>query len=217
MEYRAICGSRSYGIETEASDYDIVLSSATDAALPCERAHNIKLTEERFLRRLLLLENNAYYMQICFPKEILDDSDTAKYIMENRESIVRANLDRIYSAYIGKADGLSWHLEDLWERYPKRAVYSCLFYDTVHRFATQDISFAEAFRPEEDLRQWLLAVRRREIPKEEILNRNTELRKKAESVAGFYSGVEDGAALQRAVCYLNGLLGTNITYGEGSG
>ena len=118
MEYRAICGSRSYGIETEASDYDIVLSSAVDAALPCERAHNIKLTEEQFLRRLLLLENNAYYMQICFPKEILDDSDTAKYIMENRESIVRANLDRIYSAYIGKADGLSWHLEDLWERYP---------------------------------------------------------------------------------------------------
>ena len=152
MEYRAICGSRSYGIETEASDYDIVLSSAVDAVLPCERAHNIKLTEEQFLRRLLLLENNAYYMQICFPKEILDDSETAKYIIENRESIVRANLDRIYSAYIGKADGLSWHLEDLWERYPKRPAYSCLFYDTLHRFATRDISFAEAFRPEDDFR-----------------------------------------------------------------
>ena len=217
MEYRAICGSRSYGIETEASDYDIVLSSATDAALPCDRAHNIPLTEERFLRRLLLLENNAYYMQICFPKEILDDSETAKYILENRESIVRANLDRIYSAYVGKAGGLARHLEDLWERYPKRPAYSCLFYDTLHRFATRDISFAEAFRPDENFRQWLLAVRRKEIPKDEILSRNAELRKKAESVAGFYSGVEDVAVLQRACGDLNGLLGTNITYGEGSG
>lgn len=211
MEYRAICGSRSYGIETEASDYDIVLSSAVDAALPCDRAHNINLTEERFLRRLLLLENNAYYMQICFPKEILNDSETAKYIMENRESIVRANLDRIYSAYIRKADGLSRNLDDLWERYPKRPAYSCLFYDTLHRFATRDISFAEAFRPEEDFRQWLLAVRRREIQKEEILNRNAELREKAESVAGFYSGVEDRAVLQRACGDLNGLLGAAVS------
>lgn len=210
MEYRAICGSRSYGVETEASDYDIVLSSAVDAALPCERAHNIKLTEEQFLRRLLLLENNAYYMQICFPKEILDDSNTAKYIMENRESIVRANLDRIYSAYIGKADGLSWHLEDLWERYPKRAVYSCLFYDTLHRYATQDISFAEAFKPNEDFRQWLLAVRRNEIPKEEILLRNRELRNNAIKVAGNFMGKEDVSILNHTIQDMNEMLGTNI-------
>lgn len=217
MEYRAICGSRSYGLETENSDYDVILSSEAEAELPYKHAHNIKMTEDKFLEKLLLLDNDAYYLQYYFPNEILDNSETTKYILENRESIIRANLDRIYSAYMKKANGLSTDLELWWKQFPKRAAYSCLFYDTLHRYATRDISFAEAFRPEENFRQWLLAVRRREIQKEEILERNAELRKKAESVAGFYSGVEDVAVLQRACGDLNGLLGTNITYGEGSG
>ena len=211
MEYRAICGSRSYGLETENSDYDVILSSEAEAELPYKHAHNIKMTEDKFLEKLLLLDNDAYYLQYYFPNEILDNSETTKYILENRESIIRANLDRIYSAYMKKSNGLSTDLELWWKQFPKRAAYSCLFYDTLHRYATRDIPFAEAFRPEEDFRQWLLAVRRREIQKEEILERNAELRKKAESVVGFYSGVEDGTVLQRACGDLNELLGAAVS------
>ena len=210
MEYRAICGSRSYGIEIEVSDYDIVLSSAVDAELPCDRAHNIKLTEEQFLKRLLLLDSNAYYLQICFPHKFLIDSETSRYILGNRENIVRANLDRIYSAYMRKADGLSTDLEFLWKRFPKRAAYSCLFYDTMHRYATQDISFAEAFKPNEGFRQWLLAVRRNEIPKEEILLRNRELHNNAIKVARNFIGKEDVSILNHTIQDMNEMLGTNV-------
>ena len=102
--------------------------------------------------------------------------------------MTNAELDRIYSAYMRKADGLSTDLEFLWKRFPKRAAYSCLFYDTMYRYATQDISFAEAFKPNEGFKQWLLAVRRNEIPKEEILLRNRELHNNAIKVARNFIG-----------------------------
>lgn len=210
MEYRAICGSRSYGLETETSDYDVVLSSIVDAELPNCRAHNIKLSEDQFLKRLLLLENDAAYVQILYPRELLIDTETVRYILKNRESIIRANLDRIYSAYMRKADGLSTDLEIWWKQYPKRAAYSCLFYNTLHRFATQDILFEEAFKPNEDFRQWLLAVRRNEIPKEEILLRNRELRNNAIKVAGNFVGKEDVSILNHTIQDMNEMLGTNV-------
>ena len=210
MEYRAICGSRSYGLETENSDYDVILSSEAEAELPYKHAHNIKMTEDKFLEKLLLLDNDAYYLQYYFPNEILDNSETTKYILENRESIIRANLDRIYSAYMQKANGLSTDLELWWQQFPKRPAYSCLFYDTLYRYATQDISFEEAFKPNEDFRQWLLAVRRNEIPKEEILLKNRELRNNAIKVAGNFVGKEDVRILNHTIQDMNEMLGTNV-------
>ena len=210
MEYRAICGSRSYDLSIDKSDYDVVLSSAVDVELPYDHSHNIKLSEDKFLKRLLLLENDAYFLQIWFPSEILNNTETARYILENRENILSANLDRIYSAYMKKANGLSTDLELWWQQFPKRPAYSCLFYDTLYRYATQDISFEEAFKPNEDFRQWLLAVRRNEIPKEEILLRNRELRNNAIKVAGNFMGKEDVSILNHTIQDMNEMLGTNV-------
>ena len=73
-----------------------------------------------------------------------------------------------------------------------------------------NISFAEAFKPNEDFRQWLLAVRRNEIPKEEILLRNRELRNNAIKVAGNFMGKEDVSILNHTIQDMNEMLGTNV-------
>ena len=61
-----------------------------------------------------------------------------------------------------------------------------------------------------DFRQWLLAVRRNEIPKEEILLRNRELRNNAIEVAGNFVGKEDVRVLNRVVKDMNETLGTHV-------
>ena len=208
--YKAIVGSRSYGLEIKNSDYDIITTEQTILNSSLPNSHYIKLSKEVFLKKLLLLENDAYSVQMYFPNEILDDSNISKYILEKREEILAANLDRIYTAYMRKADGLSTDLDKWYKKFPKRPAYSCLFYDTLYRYASKNISFQEAFKPEENFRQWLLDIRYGKIPLEDILRVNKELKTKAENVKNFYIGREDKVVLNKVVEDLNELLETNI-------
>ena len=72
------------------------------------------------------------------------------------------------------------------------------------------MSFAEAFKPNEGFRQWLLAVRRNEIPKEEILLRNREIHNNAIKVARNFIGKEDVSILNHVIQDMNEMLGTNV-------
>lgn len=210
--YKCICGSRSYNLNLPTSDYDIVVCGDFDDNIEISHSHEIKKSLDGFIQELLLINIDAYYVQMYFPSEVLVQTELSDYIIQNRENIIKANLDRVYTAYMKKANSLSRKLDTLGMKHPKRAVYSCLFYDTLYRYATQIISFEEAYKPEELFRQWLLSVRKGEIPKEEIIIKNEELRKKAESVSAFYIGVEDKKYLNQVVSDLNKMLNTNIDY-----
>lgn len=208
--YKAIVGSRSYGLEIKNSDYDIVTTERAILNSSFPSSHYIKLSKEDFLKMLLLLDNNSFGIQYFFPYMVLEESNISKYILEKREEILAANLDRIYTAYMRKADGLSTDLDSWYKKFPKRPVYSCLFYDTIYRYASKDISFQEAFKPEENFRQWLLAIRYGKIPVKDILMVNKELKTKAENVKNFYIGREDKVVLNKIIEDLNELLETNI-------
>ena len=208
--YRAIVGSRSYGLEIKNSDYDIVTTEQTILNSSLPNSHYIKLSKEVFLKMLLLLDNNCSGVQYFFPYVVLEESNISKYILEKREEILAANLNKIYTSYMGKANGLSTDLYKWYKKFPKRPAYSCLFYDTLYKYASKDISFQEAFKPEENFRQWLLAIRYGKIPLKDILMVNKELKTKAENVKNFYIGREDKVILNKTVEDLNELLETNI-------
>lgn len=209
--YRAICGSRSYGLEIEQSDYDIVLVGTQNIPAPFEKAHNILLTSEDFISRLLLVLD-AYFIQWFYPREVLADTEITQYILSRADEILLANCDRVYQTYMKKANSLSVDLELWWQIFPKRVVYSCLFYDTVSRFANQDMPFGEAFRPEEEFRQWLLEVRRNEVSFAEIQKRHTALQQQAEAAQGFYIGKENKVVLRKTMDDLSQLLGIDASF-----
>ena len=208
--YKAIVGSRSYGLEIKNSDYDIITTEQTILNSSLPNSHYIKLSKEDFLKTLLLLDNNSFGIQYFFPYMILEESNISKYILEKREEILAANLNQVYISYMKKANGLSTDLDKWYKKFPKRPAYSCLFYDTLYRYASKNISFQEAFKPEENFRQWLLDIRYGKIPLENILRINKELKTKAENVKNFYVGREDKVVLNKTVEDLNELLETNI-------
>lgn len=210
MIYKTICGSRSYGLELPTSDYDIVVCGENNIKSDIPHSHEIIIKPENFHKKLLLLTDDAYDMQLYFPSEILISSELSDYIDVHKEEIISANLNRVYSSHMRKANGLSVDLDKWGIRYPKRSAYSCLFYDTIYRYATQDIVFENAFKPDEDFKQWLLLVKKREIPIEEILKRNEELRKRAESVSDFYANVENKIIINKTISDINEILQINI-------
>ena len=211
--YKCICGSRSYNLNLPASDYDmIIICDNADNEHDIVNSHAIWKEADQFIKDLLLINVEAGYLQYYFPSIILLETEVTNYLIQHREDIIRANLDRVYTAYITKAKSLSRKLDTWGMQYPKRIVYSCLFYDTLYRYATHNISFEEAFKPEEDFRQWLLSVRKGEIAKEEIIRKNEELRIKAESVSAFYIGVENKDYLNQVISDLNQMLNTNVEF-----
>ena len=205
--YQAICGSRSYQLNLPKSDYDIIICG-DKIENSIENSHQICHSTEWFVRALSFFED-AYRIQLFYPDRFLINSQLISYIKENREEIIAKNKINLYNSYFSKSLGLSYNLEKLYKNYPKRAMYSNLFYDSLYRYATQDISFQEAFIPEEAFRQWLLAVRQGKIPIEELLKRNEELRKKAESVKDFYNN-QDKIYLNNTISDLNDILNTKV-------
>ena len=82
---------------------------------------------------------------------------------------------------------------------------STLRFDTLARYA-QGIPFAQAFKPGEEMRQKLLAMRRCELPLEAALAINSEVRNRAEKSAGFYRKSVDNQYLSNAKRELERLL-----------
>lgn len=199
MIYKTICGSRSYGLELPTSDYDIIICGENNVKTNIPHSHEIIIKPENFHKKLLLLTDDAYDMQLYFPREILIPSELSNYINLHKEEIISANLNKVYFSYMKKANGLSVDLNKWGIKYPKRSAYSCLFYDTLYRYATQDIAFEHAFKPNKDFKQWLLSVKKREIPLEEILKRNEELRKSAERISNFYENQQNEMVLNKTI------------------
>lgn len=213
MYYKALVGSNSYGMAVEQSDRDVLLVSDECHESGIRNGlHTIAYTPETFLNKCPLpaAATLPYHIQWLFPGEFLADTALSRYALEIREELVLADRKRIYQGYMDKAAGLGCRLEELYNTFPKRGAYGCLFYDTIVRFA-QGTSFAQACRPDEDLRQWLLAVRRREIPVEELVQRYNKLRGKAQAVGGFYDKETDSAILADAEAEMLRLLGLENT------
>lgn len=207
--YYAICGSRSHGIELPTSDYDVVYCGINTPPQLRQRSHNIVLSNEKLVQNLLMRYTMSYNMQLYFPAEILQDTDVVHYLISYREQILRSQAKKIYESYMGYCDYFLQR-DMQYYRWRKNAVYSCLYCNILHRYATQDISFDEAFHPQGDFKEWLMAVRRNEISDDEVLRVFNSHRVKAQSCVDFYKDKLDQSILNKTLLDLNDLLGTSV-------
>lgn len=193
--YEILAGSRSYGLNIPDSDIDICrVTDFWDLTSHDGNIHFIQMPREEFVSRTLCKRDSVYYLQWMFPAKVNTPGEIERFIMENREQIILAQPKRILELHMTAADGFALYPEHYYSRFPKRVAYSTLFYDTVARYAT-GIPFAEAIRPEEDLRQQLLAMRLHEMPLEEAVKLNENSKRRALAVADWYDVPADNKML----------------------
>lgn len=188
MDYTAIVGSRSMGIELEHSDFDIVTTNKQFKSEEYNPYHIVgpRANRQLFPLSLVLEQPQPGNIQQLYPFKFLEENDISRYILNNRERIIQDNLSRLYDVYFDRAKSLQEvTLETFAIKYPKRVVYSLIYLDTLYRFATQDISFEEAFRPNGEFKQTIMSIRKRE-KKINVLSLYNDLMGKATSVSKFY-------------------------------
>lgn len=204
--YEILAGSRSYDLNVPDSDIDICRATDFwDLTSHDGNIHFIQMPREEFIARTLCKRDSVYYIQWMFPAKVNTPGEIERFMMENREQIILAQPKRIFELHMTAADGFALYPEHYYGRFPKRLAYSTLFYDTIARYA-KGAPFAEAIRPEEDLRQQLLAMRLHEMPLEAAVKLNENAKKRALAVADWYDATTDEEKLKAYEQELFGLL-----------
>ena len=205
--HECIAGSRAYGLEIEGSDIDVCrIADSWNTAGHDGEKHIIQVPREEFVDRAVLQRETPLYIQWWFPFEINTPGALSEYMIENRESVVRASKKRVWELHIRTARGLSEHPEHYYPRFPKRLAYSTHYYDMLAKYAAGE-PFVNAIRASGDMREALIAMRKNELPLEEVVAINTDARARADACADWYASEADTGVLNGIQKDLKELLG----------
>ena len=189
--YEAVVGSRCFGMELPDSDVDIARIADDWSERKHEgKKHYLQRPREVVLSWLIYETKYPHSFQWLFPAEVISSGAVNDFLVAHREEFISANLPAVWEVFWTMGNGLRANASQYYQQFPKRLAYSTLRFDTLARYA-QGIPFAQAFKPREEMRQNLLAMRRCELPLDVALAINTEARNRAEKSAGFYRKAVD--------------------------
>jgi hypothetical protein len=85
-----------------------------------------------------------------------------------------------------------------------------IFLNAYIRYATEDISFEEAFKLSEEFKEYLMGIRQQAIPYEEQMEKLKSMLAKAEEVKEFYNKEPDLDTFYKIKNEMQELLGINM-------
>lgn len=193
--YMAQVGSATFGLNTPESDVDIGMVT-TDFSGPVHdgNKHYIRVWPGQFCDALLRLDH-VQWLQWLYPARVIEAGELGAWISANGERLIAANRASVYDAYMRMARRLRARAPSYYPAATKMMVYSTLHYDTIARYAA-GIPFAKAIRPDEDMRQLLLAMRRRELPLAEAMAINDDAKARAEAAESRFGSIVDADYLR---------------------
>ena len=199
-------GSATFGLNTPESDVDIGMVT-TDFSGPMHDGdrHYIRVWPGQFRDALLRLDH-VQWLQWLYPARVMEDGELGAWISANGECLITANRASVYDAYMRMARRLRARAPSYYPAATKMMVYSTLHYDTIARYGA-GVPFAEAIRPDENMRQLLLAMRRRELLLDEALAVNDDARARAEAAAEIRNAPADDEYLRQCGRKLSEILG----------
>ena len=176
--FAALYGSQNYGLATPESDVDTkvwLMPSFTDLALAAKpyskELHKDGTHVEGKDYRLMLGElrkQNMNFLETIFtPYKVVNPVYQWFYntLYVNREAIARMNVNRGAHAFMG-------HMYNMYNRFkrdekPKQVAHLMRLYDCLQRYALTEEPYEDLlFKP--NSRDYLMAVRRGEVPMEEL-------------------------------------------------
>ena len=215
--YKALTGSRQFGINTECSDIDYTVITSNPTKLLKERVRGEDIhcfKPEVFLH--LIFEDERHpdtwrALYALFSRPIIQ-TEFSKYFLLHREQIVQSNLPRfstIFLEYIKHISAQGNNKIPLGKQFPKRTITSMIFLNAYIRYATENISFEEAFKLSEEFKEYLIGIRNKRVPYEDQMDRLNSMLKQAEEVKGFYDKEPDLETFYGIKNEMKSLLGIN--------
>lgn len=184
MIYKAIIGSRTYGLETEESDVDLAIVSSVvqDKQLYLSQGFDMyHYTPEEFVSRIVNSSILWVDYQWLFPHEFCLKNNLIEWIKENREEMIKAVLPTLYQSHFCIYGSNSYKNSI----YHKRVIRAIHFHNMLVEYA-EGAKFEDAIKAKGDTKNFLLAAREGKAPVKRLLEVEKNTKARAEAVVDFY-------------------------------
>ena len=185
-----IVGSHLYGINIKNSDIDFfqIYNQVERTTIHKNRNHEIRWGIDEGLN-LLLCTYKYYHFELGagFGEKLIQNS-LVEYIEENKENFKYENIGNSFNSFINYEISFKGNLygEQLYDQIPKLNAYFIL-YKYIFVNYPKDKILEKYLHPPKEIKDFLIAVRKHEIPYQEVLNFELSLRREIDKVKSFYA------------------------------
>ena len=207
MIFQSVVGSRALCLEDDGSDFDCcavtIEGHEPKILLPVDNYHIFSKSPSQF-GGFLKYNSNKHHgcCQWIFPYQFCLDNDLTRWIKENREEMILATLPEVYEVYTQSARELELGRRLLYpEKMLKLAAYSLHFRDMLINYAN-GMTFDEARQAKGERQQFLLSLRRGDMPLKVYFDENDRLREEVKKVADFYKDPKANPSILQEFRYM---------------
>lgn len=136
-------------------------------------------------------------IQTLFPRKFFQMEDDG-YLLENREKIIFSNLPILYENTFKKIEILNNKKDFLYSSFPKRYMYSIYYLNFLIDYYNKQIC-EYCLKPEKDMREFLLAIRKGEISQIDYEKKYNELYQQVLKLESWYNSFDINYKYQEQV------------------
>lgn len=206
--FEGLVGSRLYGSNVGNSDTDVVVVANEPENIERRPGKDIHwFSPEEYISTIFEKEPGNYNQFCLFSKPMIE-TDFSKYLMENREELMRSNLRRFGGINYRYAQGMSHQGKNqLNRKFYKRTILALRALNEYIRYATENISYAEAMKQPEEQIALVKGLKGGTVSYEEQMAYLRKQLARAEECKPFYDREPDVATFDRIKGEMTALLG----------
>lgn len=189
--FSEIVGSRAYGLEIENSDIDLLFLGTAPSINSSNKIHYMPRDASWYLSAVSFQMRHPMYLECLYPGQFLGDSEIIDYILSHREDHIRFYANTIWDLLWEHASRLAMFGEHYYRAFPKRLAYSIMRFETLYEYSVTE-NFQTAFRPCLQLRNYLLSVRKGEVPVKDVIAHVSDSKMRAAKSRDFYNRISKG-------------------------
>ena len=180
----SIVGSNSFNLQTDKSDIDEYILFKGDVVFVDSIEKDKKIdyhftNVNNFLNKLYSKETIHNEIQLFTPFEIVQQSDVQDFLINTRESWVKANQYFVLSSFFRKGESILGHFEDSWKIYPKQLMTAARLLHTICCYSKNNDWRSASFIKEED-RSFFFDIRQKKLSKENTYDKLLKLKNAAQ-------------------------------------
>lgn len=208
-----IGGSNAYNLQVKGSDVDLLCLTddnrfsrpITKLNCGCQIYDNYSVIRCNKKQFTWLFDNSGYVhcWQWLYPKSFVIQNSFTNFITTIRDSVLSANRLSFYNSYLSYAYKCYNNLIPYYKVATKRVAYGMMFLDILVRYAEGENPSSLFYQ--QDKRDYLVGIRNKQIPVEEIFEGLSILLAKVKKLEDFYTEPTDKSPIQEFVNVVNSI------------
>lgn len=190
------------------SDTDVVIIANEPENIEHQSGKDIHYLSPKEFISIIFEKEPGNYNQFCLFSKPIVETDFSKFLMENREELMRSNLRRFGGISFRYAQGMSYQGKNqLNRKFYKRTVLALRALNEYIRYATEDIPYEEAMKQPDEQITLVKGLKGGTVSYEEQMAYLQKQLARAEECKSFYDREPDMATFERIRGEMMALLG----------